>query len=89
MASRLNDWENPTVYGINKLKPHVPLSSYEDMNQVFRYFSSLQDGSTSGRRCILDCDHSWKFLLCKSPESISESFYLPEYDDSSWTSVRS
>lgn len=81
----LNDWENPSVHGIHKIKPHVPLRSYETIEQIFEYYTTLPDGSTSGRCQSLD--GLWKFTLCSSPETIPDGFHQEEYDDSLWSDV--
>ena len=83
--SCLNDWENPSVFGVHKIRPHVPLRSYETIEQIFEYCTTLPDGSTSGRCQSLD--GLWKFTLCQSPETVPDGFAQEQYDDSTWCNV--
>lgn len=80
-----NLWENPSVYGEHKIKPHVPLRSYETVDQIFEYYTTLPDGSTSGRCQSLD--GPWKFALFSSPETVPLEFCQHQYDDSVWCDV--
>lgn len=81
-----NDWENPSIFGIHKIKSHVPLRSYETSEQIFNYYATLPDRSTSGR--CFNLDGLWKFLLCASPENVPEGFPDVSFDDSTWSNVR-
>lgn len=76
------------MFGINKRKPHVPLQSYDNLNDLVQYYSRLHDVSMS-RRCIcLDGTDTWKFHFCDSPESVPLEFHSSTFDDSDWKYVR-
>ena len=86
MSFRLEDAiEDPSVFGVNKIKPHVPLHSFSSPEQALSYFEELPDASTSAnRRRVLDP----KFTLVPSPGEVPEGFHEMGFDDSGWMSVR-
>jgi beta-galactosidase len=86
MPCATNDWENPSVFGVHKIRSHVPLRSYESIEQIFEYCTTLPDGSTSGRCQSLD--GLWKFTLSSSPETVPDGYIDEEYDDTTWFNVR-
>lgn len=87
-----NDWENPAIYAINKLKPHVPLKSFTCPEQAFQHFSSLTQALPSPRQYSLN-GNQWKFKLFDRPEQVPIEFKDVEYDDkidgSGWEEVSS
>ena len=66
------DWENPHVFGINKLPYHATLQlpSKEDECQE-----------------IISLDGQWAFHWSKDPESRIMDFYTNEYDTSDWNKI--
>lgn len=77
--------EDPAVYGVNKVKPHVPLHSFGDEAQALAYFEELPDESTSAnRRRLVDP----RFMLVPSPGDTPAGFQGLAFDDSKWMSVR-
>ncbi len=77
--------EDPAVYGVNKVKPHVPLHSFGDEGEALAYFDELPDESTSAnRRRLVDP----RFTLVPSPGDAPAGFHRVAFDDSKWMSVR-
>ena len=77
--------ENPAVYGVNKVKPHVPLHAFGDEGQALSYFEELPDESTSAnRRRLVDP----RFVLVPSPADAPAGFHGVAFDDAGWMSVR-
>lgn len=35
------DWQDPTVFGRNKLRPHVPLRAFDDATKALHYYTHL------------------------------------------------
>jgi len=77
--------EDPSVFGVNKMKPHVPLHAFGTHERALDYYERLPDESTSPhRRRIVDP----KFALVPSPGDVPEGYQAPEYDDTSWMSIQ-
>ena len=71
-AQELPDWENPQVFGINKLPYHATLGDP----------SSQQDNPE-----ITWLDGIWKFHWSKDPESRPADFWQEEFDVSGWDDI--
>jgi beta-galactosidase len=83
-----NDWENPAIFGINKLKPHVPLRSYTDPSQAFCHYRLVSDDLPSPRQLSLTRDgDAWSFCLVDSPSKVPPKFWTPEFDCAQWDKV--
>jgi len=66
------DWENPHVFGINKLP----------------YHSTLQLPSKESEcREIISLDGKWAFHWSKNPDERPADFYKEDYDTSSWDKI--
>ena len=76
-----NDWENPSVYGINRLParawfipfpdPAMALSNQKEHNP---YFLSL--------------DGTWKLKVVKNPDLVSSKWIRPEFSDKGWSDIQ-
>ncbi|MCQ2084459.1 MAG: DUF4981 domain-containing protein [Bacteroidaceae bacterium] len=71
-AQSIPDWENPQVFGINKLPYHATLGNP----------SSQQDNPE-----ITWLDGIWKFHWSKDPDSRPADFYRLEFDVSGWDDI--
>ena len=71
-AQTVPDWENPEVFGINKLPYHATLGNP----------SSQQDNPE-----ITWLDGIWKFHWSKDPDSRPADFYRLEFDVSGWDDI--
>lgn len=66
------DWENPHVFGINKLP----------------YHSTLQLPSKESEcKEIISLDGKWSFHWARNPEERPVDFYKEDYDTSSWDKI--
>ena len=69
----LPDWENPSVFAINKEPPHAPLLPRDEL-RASSFYHSL-----NGR---------WRFLLAGIPSETPARFWQPEFDDGRWGEVQ-
>ena len=67
-----HDWENPHVFGINKLPYHATLQMPSKEHECQE---------------IISLDGKWSFHWSKDPESRIQDFYLPDYDASRWDKI--
>ena len=71
-AQQVNDWENPHVFGINKLP----------------YHATLQLPSKEAEcKEIVSLDGQWQFHWSKDPSERPTDFYRTDYDVSSWDKI--
>lgn len=81
------DWENPTVFGINKRNTHVPLRSHTSPDTAAAWFSQ-QRGAQSGIRITPLNGNDWAFRLFDKPAAVPHEFAKSDFDDSGWGEVR-
>ncbi len=74
------DWENPEVFGINKLQPHAYFIPFQNQENALSF-----DITTSDRYQLLN--GYWDFKFLNNPDDTPEGFYALEYDISSWDSI--
>ena len=75
-----NDWENPLVYGRNRLEPRasfVPYASLEELGQGKKGSSSL----------VLSLNGLWKFSYAERPADRPLDFFRGDFDDSNWKEI--
>lgn len=75
-----SDWENPEVFGINKLEPHAFFIPFQDKQSALSF-----DVTTSDRYQLLN--GYWDFKFLNNPDDTPEKFYALAYDISSWDSI--
>ncbi len=75
-----HDWENPRVFGINKLPAHAGGVPYLDEAAALKrepecspWFRSLDGG--------------WQFRLVANPQSTPDGFWESGYDDAAWDCI--
>ena len=78
--TELRDWENPLVTQINRQPAHPPLGAYPSAEMALA-------GDRKASPFVRLLNGKWKFHLAKSPESIPEGFYWPEYNSSGWPEI--
>eukprot|EP00798_Chlamydomonas_sp_ICE-L_P031680 gene31680-6882_t len=90
----LNDWENPSLLGINKRLSHVPLRSHHSITSSVEHFSligSKEKRYDGGLMLLSGCE--WDFKLFKNPEEVTPGFYEPDFamaaveDQPAWTTI--
>ncbi|MBT8299141.1 MAG: DUF4981 domain-containing protein, partial [Maribacter sp.] len=74
------DWENPEVFGINKLPPHAYFIPFQNKESALSF-----DNSVSDRYQLLN--GYWDFKFLNNPDDTPEGFYTLEYDISAWDSI--
>ena len=74
------EWENPEVFGVNKLNPHAYFIPFENQESALSF-----DVSSSNRYQLLN--GFWDFKLLDNPDDTPKEFYALEYDISSWDSI--
>ncbi|SET09148.1 glycoside hydrolase family 2 TIM barrel-domain containing protein [Anaerobranca gottschalkii] len=70
----MKDWENPKVFGKNKLPARTPSISY----------NSLEDADTFNERNKLLLNGKWKFKWKKDLRNFNESTYLLDKNKETW-----
>ena len=71
-GSKVNDWENPDVVGINKENPHATL-----------YLPTEKRDNQQ----IVSLNGFWKFKWSPDPDSRPVDFYKSDYSVQSWTNI--
>ncbi|BDD12236.1 beta-galactosidase (plasmid) [Fulvitalea axinellae] len=77
---QIPDWENPEVFGINKLPPHAQFTVYDQKNDALAdkpekspYYRSLNG--------------VWKFNWAKNPDSRPADFHKTDYNTTNWANI--
>lgn len=82
-----NDWENETIFGINKEPGHntfVPFASVEELKNDPSYRKAWIHPAASN---YLLLNGNWKFHWAKQPSERPVDFYKNGYDVSSWKEI--
>jgi beta-galactosidase len=74
------DWENPLVFGVNKLPPRAHLWPFPDAELAAA-------GSADGSPWVLSLNGDWKFHWVEHPDKREKGFHLPGYDDRCWSDI--
>ena len=74
------DWENQTVFGINKLAPRVSSLPYADRD-------SARQGDTVRSQYVQSLNGDWKFHWSPDPTSRPKDFYRSGTDLSEWDTI--
>tara|TARA_A100000164_G_scaffold69673_1_gene58094 strand:+ start:24191 stop:27340 length:3150 start_codon:yes stop_codon:yes gene_type:complete len=74
------EWENPTIFGINKLPPKAHFISYETekLAQINNPLESKNYISLNGK---------WKFKFSKNIKDRPQDFYEMGYNDDGWSKI--
>ncbi|MCC9168699.1 glycoside hydrolase family 2 TIM barrel-domain containing protein [Pontibacter harenae] len=75
-----NEWENPSIIGLNKEAPRAS----------FMLYSNAQDARTnnySKSQFHKSLNGQWKFSLVKTPAERPKEFYSESLDDSKWSTI--
>lgn len=79
-AQTQNDWENPSVIGINKEQPHAVLYPFDTYEQAL-------EGSYENSPWIQMLNGNWKFNWVKHPDERPVDFYKTSYDATDWNTI--
>ncbi|MBN2068278.1 MAG: DUF4981 domain-containing protein [Opitutales bacterium] len=75
-----NDWENQSVFRINKEAAHAPATPFGSLDQA-RSLERMQSPFVKGLNGV------WKFAYSGTPQARPAEFYKPEFDVSSWQTI--
>ena len=79
-SSALPEWENPLVFGINKLPPRNPAWPCPDTMSGWK---SDYDHSP----WVKSLDGNWNFCWSPNPDSRPKNFFAPDFDASGWKQI--
>ena len=79
-SDKPEDWENPAVFGINKLPPRASFIPYLTKEQVIKNDPHASPFYTS-------LNGNWKFMLVNKPADRIVSFYTEDFDDKQWKTI--
>lgn len=77
-------WEDPSVLGIAKRLPHVPLRSFNIPDDAVSYFRTGALGHC-GVIKLSDCE--WAFQLYANPSNVPEGFHADDFQPDDWSKV--
>jgi len=78
-SQQKNDWENPSVIGINKLNPRATMYSFKNESDALSY-----DRKNTDRVVLLNGD--WNFNFSKNPNEAPKNFL--ENSFTNWSSIK-
>ncbi len=82
-----NDWENETIFAINKEPGHVtyiPFPSVESLKNDRSFDKPWEEPASSLYQSL---NGNWKFHWVKQPSERPKDFYKTNYDVSSWKEI--
>jgi beta-galactosidase len=74
------DWENETIIGINKVKPHAHFIPYQNMETA----RENDPGQSSYYQSL---NGKWKFRLVNHPDKTPEGFFEIDFEDNKWDNI--
>ena len=80
-VKKLNDWENPEMYGINKLPAHV-------RNIPFDSVDVAKAGAWRESPWCQMLNGTWRFELHPNPDAVPTDFWADSYDISGWSDIQ-
>ena len=78
--SGTNDWENPTITGLNKEPAHCTLMPYADIE-------SALEGQRESSPFYRSLNGKWRFNWVRKPADRPKDFYQTDYDVSGWDEI--
>ncbi|MEM8681764.1 MAG: sugar-binding domain-containing protein, partial [Planctomycetota bacterium] len=75
-----DDWQDPTVFRINKEAPHATKMPFPDRD------SALRERPYRSPWCQL-LNGEWKFAHVGNPAEVPDGFYRPGFDADQWSSL--
>lgn len=80
VAAQVPDWENESIFGINKEATHVIYTPYSNTEQALRDIPSASP-------YYLTLNGAWKFHWVKQPSDRPLNFFSPGFNDSGWKTI--
>ncbi len=86
-TSSTNDWENETIFAINKEPGHATFVSYPDIKTALASPSAAKPWETPVSPWYESLNGNWKFNWVKDPSERPVDFYKTSYDVSDWSEI--
>lgn len=86
-TSSVNDWENETIFAVNKEPGHATFVSYPDLKSALASPSALKPWEKPESPWYMSLNGDWRFNWVKDPAERPKGFYKPSYDVSSWAEI--
>ncbi len=80
LNAQLKEWEDPSIFEINRLAPHAYFIPYKTEQAAW-------DNNPSTSDDYLSLNGLWKFNLVKTPEERPADFYREDFDVSRWETI--
>lgn len=80
MTIQRNDWENPQVFGINKLPAHSTGLPFQDEASALTMDSSRTPW-------FKDLNGEWDFTLVNNPKAVPDGFWNESFETNSWSTI--
>ena len=75
-----HEWENPTIFGINKLAPRAHFTTYES-DKLAQINDPIQSKN------FISLNGKWKFKFSKNIKDRPKNFYEMEFSDNNWDKI--
>ena len=82
-----NDWENETVFAVNKEDGHSTFIPFADSRSMKSDPTYLYPWERTGSSRYMLLNGTWKFNWVKQPSDRPADFYKPGYDVSGWDEI--
>jgi beta-galactosidase/beta-glucuronidase len=75
-----DDWQNPAVFGRNKLPGHAPAIPFPTLE-------AARTGRRDDSPYVQLLNGRWKFYLAANPAAVPEDFYFENYNTAGWSEI--
>ena len=82
-----NEWENETIFAINKEAPHATYIPYTDKASILKDESFKKPWLASQSQLFQSLNGNWKFKWVKQPSERPTDFYKKNTDLSNWADI--
>ena len=79
-AEKTHDWENPTIFRVNKEPAHCTLMPFDTLSGALK-------GDNASSKYYKNINGKWKFHWSKDPQSRPVEFYRDSFDISNWDTI--
>ncbi len=76
----VNNWENPNIFGINKVEPYAHFVSFENK----KYAWNVQNSPSEYRKSL---NGIWKFQIVKNTSERLVDFYKADFNTNQWKDI--
>lgn len=82
--SEIREWEDETIFGVNKLPGHATLIPFPTVGDLKTDSSYIKPWITPKSANYVSLNGNWKFNWVKQPSERPVNFYKTDYDVSAW-----